>query len=126
MRLVRVLAARPHDHRRWSVDERRGRGLSACRSGGEATFALKSFWTAVLGRGERTLRLEPLYRIRFTYSEGWGVELEGGWEQLLFLAEGRCEGSVTGRFRGANFPQRRTSTGPFVPDFRAVIETDDG
>ena len=72
------------------------------------------------------MRLEPLYRIRFTYSEGWGVELEGGWEQLLFLAEGRCEGSVTGRFCGANFPQRRTSTGPFVPDLRAVIETDDG
>lgn len=72
------------------------------------------------------MRLEPLYRIRFRYSEAWGVELEGGWEQLLFLAEGRCEGSVAGRFRGANFPQRRTSAGPFVPDFRAVIETDDG
>ena len=72
------------------------------------------------------MRLEPLYRIRFTYPEARGVELEGGWEQLLFLAEGRCEGSVAGRFRGANFPQRRTQTGPFVPDFRAVIETDDG
>ena len=72
------------------------------------------------------MRLEPLYRIRFTYSKAWGVELEGGWQQLLFLAEGRCDGSVAGRFRGANFPQRRTSTGPFVPDFRAVIETDDG
>ena len=72
------------------------------------------------------MRLEQLYRIRFTYSESWGVGLEGGWEQLLFLAEGRCEGSVSGRFRGANFPQRRTADGPYVPDFRAVIETDDG
>jgi hypothetical protein len=72
------------------------------------------------------VRLEQLYRIRFTYPEGWAVTLEGGWEQHLFLAEGRCEGSVTGRFRGANFPLRRTADGPFCPDFRAVIDTDDG
>ena len=72
------------------------------------------------------MRLEPLYRIRFTYSEGWMVALEGGWEQHLFLAEGRCEGLISGRFRGANFPQRRTVVGPFRPDFRAVIETDEG
>ena len=72
------------------------------------------------------MRLEPLYRIRFTYPESWGVSLEGGWQQLFFIAEGRCEGSVTGRFRGANFPQRQGAAGPFRPDFRAVIETDDG
>ena len=72
------------------------------------------------------MRLEPLYRIRFTYPEGWMIGLEGGWEQHLFLAEGRCEGSITGRFRGANFPRRRTERGPFRPDFRAVIEADDG
>ena len=72
------------------------------------------------------MRLEYLYRILFTYSESWGVGLEGGWEQYLFFAEGRCEGDVTGRFRGANFPQRRTESGPFIPDFRAAIETDDG
>ena len=72
------------------------------------------------------MRLEPLYRIRFTYPESWAVSLEGGWEQHLYLAEGRCEGTVVGRFRGANFPYRRTSEGPFCPDFRAVILTDDG
>lgn len=72
------------------------------------------------------MRLEPLYRVRFTYPEGWAVDLEGGWQQHLYLAEGRCEGSITGRFRGANFPQRRTDDGPFVPDLRAAIETDDG
>ena len=72
------------------------------------------------------MRLEQLYRIRFTYPEGWIVGLEGGWEQHLFLAEGRCEGSIAGRFRGANFPLRRTGSGPFCPDFRAAIETDDG
>jgi len=71
------------------------------------------------------LRLEPLYRIRFTYPESWTIGLEGAWEQHLFLAEGRCEGSINGRFRGANFPRRRTATGPFRPDFRAVIETED-
>jgi len=72
------------------------------------------------------VKLEPLYRIRFTYPEGWAVSLEGGWEQHMYLAEGRCEGSVVGRFRGANFPYRRTSAGPFCPDLRAVIATDDG
>jgi hypothetical protein len=72
------------------------------------------------------LRLEPLYRIRFTYPESWTVSLDGGWEQHLFLAEGRCEGAVSGRFRGANFPLRQGPDGRFRPDFRAVIETDDG
>ena len=47
------------------------------------------------------MRLAPLYRIRFTYPESWAVGLDGGWQQMFFIAEGRCEGSVTGRFRGA-------------------------
>ena len=71
------------------------------------------------------MRLEPLYRLRFAYPESWAVELEGGWEQWFFLAEGRAEGSISGRFRGANFPMRRGAHGTFLPDFRAVIETDD-
>jgi hypothetical protein len=53
------------------------------------------------------MRLEPLYRIRFTYPESWAVGLDGGWQQMFFIAEGRCEGWVTGRFRGANFPRSR-------------------
>jgi hypothetical protein len=52
---------------------------------------------------EQPMRLEPLYRIRFTYPESWAVGLDGGWQQMFFLAEGRCEGWATGRFRGANF-----------------------
>jgi hypothetical protein len=52
------------------------------------------------------MRLEPLYRIRFAYPESWAVGLDGGWQQLFFIAEGRCEGAVTGRFRGANFARR--------------------
>ncbi|SRR6266487_6991937 len=72
------------------------------------------------------MRLEPLYLIRFTYPESWAVGLDGGWQQLFFIAERRCEGSITGRFRGANFPHKEGAEGPFRPDYRAVIETDDG
>jgi hypothetical protein len=66
------------------------------------------------------MRLEPLYRIRWTTPEAWSVE-----GQSFFLAEGRCEGGIVGRFRAANFPLRRTD-GTLVPDFRGVVETDDG
>jgi hypothetical protein len=72
------------------------------------------------------MRLEPLYRLWFTYPESWDVQVEGGWQQWFFLAEGRAEGSISGRFRGANYPMRRGAQGTFLPDFRAVIETDDG
>ncbi|HEY5785488.1 MAG TPA: hypothetical protein VIT65_11990 [Microlunatus sp.] len=72
------------------------------------------------------MRLEQLYRIRFSYPDGWKVDLEGGWEQHLYLAEGRCAGEISGRFRGVNFPQRRTVNGPFRPDLRGVVETEDG
>jgi hypothetical protein len=72
------------------------------------------------------MRLEPLYRIRFTYPESWAVALEGGWQQLFLIAEGHCEGAIEGRFRGANFPRREGASGPFRPDFRAAIETNDG
>ena len=71
------------------------------------------------------VRLEPLYRIRFTYPEGWAIGLGGDWEQHFYIAEGRCEGVISGRFRGANYPHRR-GDGTFRPDLRAVIETDDG
>ena len=72
------------------------------------------------------MRLEPLYRVQFTYPESWGIELEGRWQQFFFIAEGRCEGGISGRFHGANYPRRRGPEGPFCPDLRAVIETDDG
>jgi hypothetical protein len=72
------------------------------------------------------VRLEQLYRIRFTYPESWMVSLEGGWEQHFYLADGHCEGAINGHLRGANYPDRRTSTGPFRPNLRAVVDTDDG
>jgi hypothetical protein len=72
------------------------------------------------------MKLERLYRVRFEYEpEQGGVELEGGLQAFFFLAEGRCEGGITGRMRGANHPQRRPD-GTFCPDFQGVIETDDG
>jgi hypothetical protein len=74
------------------------------------------------------VRLEPLYRVTFHYPEAWFVELEGerGTEsEHFFIAEGRCEGRVAGRFRGANHPHRRTDL-TYLPNFQGVIETDDG
>lgn len=74
------------------------------------------------------MRLEPLYRVRFRYAESWVVEHEAqrGRESRHFLiAEGRCDGSIAGRFRGANHPRRRTDD-TYLPDFQGVIETDDG
>jgi hypothetical protein len=71
------------------------------------------------------VRVEPLYRVRFAYPEGWSVELGGEWEQHFYIAEGRCEGKVSGRFRGANYPMRRDD-GTFRPDLRGAIATEDG
>lgn len=74
------------------------------------------------------MKLDPLYRVTFRYPEAWFVELEGdrGVEsEHFFIAEGRCEGRIAGRFRGANHPRRRTDR-TYVPDFQGVIETDDG
>src|SRR5262249_4284312 len=68
------------------------------------------------------MRLEPLYRVRFTYPESWSVGLDGGWQQMFFIAGGRCEGSVTGRFRGEIFPGKEGAGGASGPVFRAVIE----
>jgi hypothetical protein len=45
--------------------------------------------------------------------------------RFFFLAEGRCEGRISGRFRGANHPNRR-GDGTFMPDFQGIIETDEG
>jgi hypothetical protein len=74
------------------------------------------------------MTLEPLYRATFTTPEAWSVELEGEhgteWQSFL-IAEGRLEGRLSARLRGANFPRRRVD-GTLTPDFRGVFETDDG
>jgi hypothetical protein len=74
------------------------------------------------------MELKPLYRVRLAYPEGWGIQLPGTDSkegQYYFVAEGRCEGRITGRFRGTNHPRRR-GDGTFLPDFQGVINTDDG
>ena len=74
------------------------------------------------------MRLEPLYRAAFTTPEKWSVDLAGpaGTEgQSFLIAEGRCEGRLSGRLRGANYPRRRTDNA-LVPDFRGVLQTVDG
>jgi hypothetical protein len=74
------------------------------------------------------MKLGPLYRVTFKYTQVWGSKLADSenTESLYFmLAEGRCEGRITGSFRGANHPLRR-SDGTYIPDCQGVIETDDG
>ena len=73
------------------------------------------------------MRWEPLYHVRFSYARGWSADLAGpdsAEGRFFFLAEGRCEGCISGLFRGANHPHRR-SDGTFLPNFQGVIETDD-
>ena len=40
------------------------------------------------GPREAVMRLEQLYRIRFSYPDGWKVDLEGEWEQHLYSRRG--------------------------------------
>jgi hypothetical protein len=74
------------------------------------------------------VRLEPLYHCTFEPTERWSVKLDGaaGTERQGFLlVEGRADGRLSGRLRAANSPRQRTD-GTQTPDFRGVIETDDG
>jgi hypothetical protein len=72
--------------------------------------------------------LKPLYLVRFRYPDGWQVDLEGERgieEHHFYFAEGRCEGTITGSFRAANHPRRRTDVAARM-DLQGFIETDDG
>ena len=74
------------------------------------------------------MRLDPLYTVTFTTPEAWSVEVasDAGMEGRGFLlAEGRSTGRLSARYRAANFPRKRTDTA-LVPEFRGVLETDDG
>lgn len=74
------------------------------------------------------MQLRPLYTVRFHYPDGWQVDLAGagGTEEYhYFFAEGRCEGTICGRFRAANHPRRRTDK-TFAMNMQGFIETDDG
>ena len=74
------------------------------------------------------MRLEPFYRVTFTTPESWSVTREGGSGaegQSFLIAEGRAEGRLSARYRAANYPRRRVD-GALEPEFRGVLETDDG
>jgi hypothetical protein len=68
---------------------------------------------------------EHLYRLRFTYPEAWAVGAGGSMQTTFGIAEGRCEGRISGRFRGANHARIRPD-GTYLPDFQGYIATDDG
>jgi hypothetical protein len=73
------------------------------------------------------VRLEPLYTIRFFYPDDWQINLVGkkGTEEDHFLfAEGKCDGRISGRFRGSNHPHKRTDE-TFAKNLQRFIETDD-
>lgn len=72
------------------------------------------------------VRLEPLYTLRFRYpEEGRAAMIGGEDEENFFFAEGRAEGKIAGRFRGANHPRRRGDR-TFRMNMQGYIETDDG
>jgi hypothetical protein len=74
------------------------------------------------------VKLEPLYRLRFSYPEGWGAKIAGphGSEgHYLFIADGTAEGRLQGRIRLVNHPRSRVD-GCALPDIQGVIETEDG
>ena len=74
------------------------------------------------------MKLEPLYRARFSTTDRWSVKLGGadGTEaQNLLFVSGRVEGAISGSLRASNFPRRRAD-GVVTPDFRGVLQTDDG
>jgi Protein of unknown function (DUF3237) len=74
------------------------------------------------------MRLEPFYWVTFTTPEAWNVTREGGSgteAQSFLIAEGRAEGRLSARYRAANFPRRRVD-GALEPEFRGVLEADDG
>jgi hypothetical protein len=73
------------------------------------------------------MQLKPLYAVRFRYPDAWDAEITGtfGTEEENFLfAEGQCSGLISGRFRGANHPRRRTD-GTYLMNFQGFIETND-
>jgi len=71
------------------------------------------------------MRLEPLYTVTFTTPEAWSAEVAAGEGRSFLLAEGRSTGRPSARYRAANFPRKRAD-GALVPEFRVVLETDDG
>jgi hypothetical protein len=79
------------------------------------------------------MQLKPLYTVRFRYPDGWEVKLKraaGGEsavteEKHFYFAEGKCNGAISGEFRGANHPHRRVDEA-FEMNMQGFIKADDG
>ena len=74
------------------------------------------------------MQLSPLYILRYRYPDGWAVTVGGEEsmeEEQFYFAEGRCAGSISGAFRAANHPRRR-SDGSYLMNMQGFIETEDG
>jgi hypothetical protein len=77
--------------------------------------------------------LKPLYTVRFFYPDDLEVRMKDPSEsnsltteeEHFAFAEGRCEGAVSGAFRGANHPHRRVDK-TFAMNLQGYIKTDDG
>lgn len=70
------------------------------------------------------MKLEPLYRVAFSYPEHYAVS--GPEVRGVYFAEGTCTGRLAGRFRGMNHPRLRAEDDVYLPDFQGMIETEDG
>jgi hypothetical protein len=80
------------------------------------------------------MQLKPLHTVRFPSPEGWEVKLRDSdaqpsttteEEEHFYFAEGKVEGGIAGKFRGANHPHRRVDK-TFVMNLGGLIETEDG
>lgn len=66
------------------------------------------------------MRLEHLYRLRFSYCEEWTVG-----SQRFGVATGSCKGRLRGRFTGARVARVRED-GAYLPQVNGFIATPDG
>src|SRR3954470_22945581 len=73
------------------------------------------------------MRVQALYTATFSTPEAWSVQRPGagGERQSFLVAEGRCSGRIAGRLRAAKHPPGRPGNA-LLPDFRGVLEPDDG
>ncbi len=79
------------------------------------------------------MQLKPLYTVQFFYPDGWAVKLKDPAEaksttteeEHFYFAEGRCEGTISGEYRGANHPRRRVDRA-FSMNLQGFIKTSDG
>lgn len=77
--------------------------------------------------------LKPLYTIRFFYPDGWEIKLRDPTdpknsateEEHFYFAEGKCEGRLSGDYRGSNHPHRRIDKA-FGMNLQGFIKTSDG